>query len=74
MEFYAAYTDYKWVMDFTEAVDPPGRDRRARHGHADLQGRELDLAKPFHRLTIVAGDQEVRTAIHERATRTTAPS
>jgi lysyl-tRNA synthetase class 2 len=20
MEFYAAYTDYKWLMDFTEAV------------------------------------------------------
>jgi lysyl-tRNA synthetase class 2 len=53
MEFYAAYTDYKWLMDFTEAVI-----RQAAvdaHGTATLtyQGRELDLAKPFHRMTIV---------------------
>jgi len=53
MEFYAAYTDYLWIMDFTEAVI-----RQAAvdaHGTATLTygGRELDLAKPFHRLTIV---------------------
>ena len=53
MEFYAAYVDYQWLMDFTEAVI-----RRAAvdaHGTACLsyQGRELDLSKPFERLTIV---------------------
>ena len=53
MEFYAAYVDYKWLMDFTEAVI-----RQAAvdaHGTAVLayQGRGLDLSKPFHRLTIV---------------------
>jgi len=53
MEFYAAYVDYKWLMDFTEAVI-----RQAAidaHGTARLtyQGRELDLSKPFHRMTIV---------------------
>ena len=53
MEFYAAYVDYKWLMDFTEAVI-----RQAAidaHGTATLtyQGRELDLSKPFHRMTIV---------------------
>ena len=53
MEFYAAYVDYQWLMDFTEAVI-----RKAAtdaHGTAFLtyQGRELDLSKPFHRLTIV---------------------
>ncbi|HEU4851957.1 MAG TPA: lysine--tRNA ligase [Telluria sp.] len=53
MEFYAAYTDYLWMMDFTEAVI-----RQAAvdaHGSALLTygGRELDLSKPFHRLTIV---------------------
>ncbi|MGB4347256.1 MAG: amino acid--tRNA ligase-related protein, partial [Burkholderiaceae bacterium] len=46
MEFYAAYVDYKWLMDFTEAVI-----RQAAvdaHGTAQLtyQGRELDLSKP----------------------------
>jgi len=53
MEFYAAYVDYKWLMDFTEQVI-----RKAAidaHGTATLtyQGRELDLSKPFQRLTIV---------------------
>jgi lysyl-tRNA synthetase class 2 len=53
MEFYAAYTDYKWIMDFTEQVI-----RQAAvdaHGSAVLSygGRELDLSKPFQRLTIV---------------------
>lgn len=53
MEFYAAYADYLWVMDFTEAVI-----RQAAidaHGTAMLTygGRELDLGKPFHRMTIV---------------------
>ncbi|MDP3841132.1 MAG: lysine--tRNA ligase [Oxalobacteraceae bacterium] len=53
MEFYAAYVDYLWLMDFTEAVI-----RQAAidaHGTALLtyQGRELDLSKPFHRLTII---------------------
>jgi len=53
MEFYAAYVDYKWLMDFTEAVI-----RQAAidaHGTAQLtyQGRELDLSKPFQRMTIV---------------------
>lgn len=53
MEFYAAYTDYKWIMDFTEQVI-----RQAAidaHGSAVLTygGRELDLSKAFQRLTIV---------------------
>jgi lysyl-tRNA synthetase class 2 len=52
MEFYAAYVDYRWLMDFTEQVI-----RQAAidaHGTAVLSygGRALDLSKPFHRLTI----------------------
>jgi lysyl-tRNA synthetase, class II len=58
MEFYAAYTDYAWLMDFTEqlirqaAVDSLGTATIA------YQGRELDLAKPFHRLTITQAIQK----------------
>jgi lysyl-tRNA synthetase class 2 len=53
MEFYAAYTDYQWIMNFTEAVI-----RQAAvdaHGTAELTygGRALDLSQPFHRMTIV---------------------
>ena len=53
MEFYAAYTDYQWIMDFTEKVIR--RAAEDAHGTAVLTygGRELDLSKPFHRMTIV---------------------
>jgi lysyl-tRNA synthetase class 2 len=53
MEFYAAYVDYKWLMDFTESVIRKAAEDA--HGTAVLtyQGRELDLSKPFQRLTIV---------------------
>jgi lysyl-tRNA synthetase class 2 len=60
MEFYAAYADYHWMMDFTEAVI-----RQAAvdaHGTAELSygGKPLDLSKPFQRLTITG-------AIHKYA-------
>jgi lysyl-tRNA synthetase class 2 len=53
MEFYAAYVDYHWLMDFTEAVIRQAATDA--HGTASLtyQGRALDLSKPFERLTIV---------------------
>jgi lysyl-tRNA synthetase class 2 len=53
MEFYAAYVDYKWLMDFTEQIIK--KAAIDAHGTATLtyQGRELDLSKPFQRLTIV---------------------
>jgi len=52
MEFYAAYTDYKWLMTFTEeliraaAIDAQGT------ANLTYQGKSLDLSKPFQRLTI----------------------
>jgi lysyl-tRNA synthetase class 2 len=52
MEFYAAYTDYRWLMDFTEdLIRKAAIDAR---GSAVLtyQDRELDLSKQFHRLSI----------------------
>ena len=52
LEFYAAYTDYRWLMRFTEDLI---RDAAvAATGSATLtyQGRTLDLSQPFERLTI----------------------
>jgi lysyl-tRNA synthetase class 2 len=52
MEFYAAYTDYRWLMDTTETLI---RDTALRAcGTTDLtyQGRPLDLGRAFDRLTI----------------------
>jgi lysyl-tRNA synthetase class 2 len=53
LEFYAAYTDYRWLMDFTEAAIREAA--RAVLGTLQLtyQGRELNLEKPFERMTIV---------------------
>ncbi|MEI7531457.1 MAG: lysine--tRNA ligase [Betaproteobacteria bacterium] len=52
MEFYAAYTDYHWLMTFTE--DLIRQTAIAAHGTANLSygGRPLDLNAPFERLTI----------------------
>ena len=58
MEFYAAYTDYQWLMDFTESLIKEVAIKA--HGTAKLtyQGRELDLGKPFARLTITQAIQQ----------------
>jgi lysyl-tRNA synthetase class 2 len=63
MEFYAAYTDYEWLMDYTEQCIRAAVI--AAHGTAVISydGKEVDLSKPFERLTIV-GDSTIRTAIH----------
>ncbi len=54
MEFYAAYTDYRWLMDFTEGVIRDAALSAVGSTMLTYQGRELDLGKPFDRLTIVA--------------------
>jgi len=53
MEFYAAYTDYHWLMDFTEQIIRSAAIHACGTATLIYQGRELDLSKPFHRLTIV---------------------
>lgn len=53
MEFYAAYTDYTWLMDFTEAVIRQAAIDAQGTAVLSYGGRELDLSKPFQRLTIV---------------------
>jgi lysyl-tRNA synthetase class 2 len=52
MEFYAAYTDYRWLMDFTEAVIRAAANAACGTTTLTYQGRELDLSVPFARLTI----------------------
>ena len=53
MEFYAAYTDYRWMMDFTEQVIRHAAQQARGSTLISYQGREVDLSKPFARLTIV---------------------
>ncbi|MGE0802003.1 MAG: lysine--tRNA ligase [Lautropia sp.] len=53
MEFYAAYTDYRWLMDFTEQVIRDAARASVGRLQFDYQGRAIDLAAPFARMTIV---------------------
>jgi lysyl-tRNA synthetase, class II len=52
MEFYAAYTDYVWLMDFTEQLIRQAAIEASGSATLTYQGRALDLARPFARLTI----------------------
>jgi lysyl-tRNA synthetase class 2 len=58
MEFYAAYTDYQWLMDFTENCIRTAAIAARGNAVLQYQGRELDLSKPFQRLTIVGAIQK----------------
>ena len=53
MEFYAAYTDYRWLMDFTEQVIRHAAIAATGTSALSYQGRTLDLGARFDRLTIV---------------------
>jgi lysyl-tRNA synthetase class 2 len=52
MEFYAAYTDYRWLMDFTEQLIRHAAIAATGSAVLEYQGRPLDLSRPFDRLTI----------------------
>ncbi len=53
MEFYATYTDYKWLMDFTENCIRAAALTACGTATLQYQDRELDFSKPFQRLTVV---------------------
>ena len=53
MEFYEAYADYRSLMDFTEGLLRHAAREALGTEVFQYQGRELDLSRPFHRLTIV---------------------
>lgn len=53
MEFYAAYTDYQWLMDFTEQVLRHAAETATGTAVLNYQGKTVDLSRPFERLTIL---------------------
>ncbi|MCB5364051.1 lysine--tRNA ligase [Pusillimonas sp. CC-YST705] len=53
MEFYAAYTDYRWLMDFTETLIREAAIAATGSAVLDYQGKPIDLSTPFQRLTTV---------------------
>ena len=53
MEFYAAWTDHRWLMDFTEQVLRAAAVAATGGTRITYQGREIDFGARFERLTIV---------------------
>ncbi|MEZ2721125.1 lysine--tRNA ligase [Paenalcaligenes hominis] len=58
MEFYAAYTDYHWLMDFTETLVRSAAVAACGSAQVSYQGEALRLDQPFDRLTIVEAIQK----------------
>ena len=52
LEFYEAYQDYAYLMDFTETMLREVAVKVLGTTIINYQGREIDLAQPFERLTI----------------------
>jgi len=53
MEFYAAYHEVRWMMDFTEELLRETAIRATGSAVLAYQGEQIDLGRPFARLTIV---------------------
>ncbi|MBK7956556.1 MAG: lysine--tRNA ligase [Candidatus Accumulibacter sp.] len=53
MEFYEAYSEYHQLMDFTEGLLRHSAREALASETFEYQGRTLDFAKPFARLTII---------------------
>ena len=53
LEFYEAYRDYKYLMDFSESLFREVAQKVLGTTLITYQGKGLDLGKPFHRLTMV---------------------
>jgi lysyl-tRNA synthetase class 2 len=58
LEFYEAYRDYRYLMDFTEQLFREVAEKVLGSTILTYQGKELDLGKPFHRLTMVQAIQK----------------
>ncbi|HEX6829224.1 MAG TPA: lysine--tRNA ligase [Burkholderiales bacterium] len=53
LEFYEAHQDYRYLMDLTEALLREAALKVLGRTRVSYQGREMDLAQPFARLTVV---------------------
>ncbi len=51
MEFYAAYQEYTWLMDFTERLLRHTAIAATGSAVLQYQGQTIDLSKPFARMT-----------------------
>jgi lysyl-tRNA synthetase class 2 len=52
LEFYCAYRDYRYLMNFTEQMFRSVAEAVLGKATFTYQGREIDFAKPFERLSV----------------------
>jgi lysyl-tRNA synthetase class 2 len=57
MEFYAAYHEYRWMMDFTERLLRHCAVAATGSALLQYQGHAIDLSRPFARMTTVEAIQ-----------------
>lgn len=57
MEFYEAYADYRRMMDLTETIIRTAAIEATGSAVVSYNGKEVDLSKPFARMTIVEAIQ-----------------
>ncbi|MBP6058320.1 MAG: lysine--tRNA ligase [Nitrosomonas sp.] len=58
VEFYEAYQDFTYLMDFTEKMLAEVAEKVLGTTQITYQGKAIDLAKPFMRLTITQAIQK----------------
>ena len=58
LEFYAAYTQYRYLMAFIEQMFVEVAQEALGTTTITYQGREIDLTKPYERLTITGAIQK----------------
>ncbi len=58
IEFYEAYRDYRYLMDFTESLFREVASKVLGTTLLSYQGKELDFGKPFQRVTITQAIQK----------------
>jgi lysyl-tRNA synthetase class 2 len=58
LEFYEAYRDYMYLMDFSENLFREVAQKVLGKTLISYQGKEMDLGKPFQRLTMVQAIQK----------------
>ncbi|MBS1217912.1 MAG: lysine--tRNA ligase [Proteobacteria bacterium] len=63
LEFYAAYTNHEYLMGFVEQILRAAAQAACGTEQITYQGRSIDLAQPFARLTITGAIRKYRPDI-----------